>query len=232
MEIQRYEDWSLEFHQQVVAHRAPLSGSIELTRRCNLKCTHCYNNLDKGHREAQLGELTYEEHCRILDDITDAGCLWLLYTGGEIFARPDFLDIYTYAKQKGLLLTLFTNGTLITTTIADYLAAWRPFSIEISIYGRTPDTHDQITGIAGSFERSMRSIRLIIERDLPLILKAMVLTLNKHEIWDMKRFVEEELGLEFRFDAMLNPRIDCSLSPLAVRLSPQEVVQLDLQDRG
>jgi radical SAM protein with 4Fe4S-binding SPASM domain len=230
MEIQRYEDWSLEFHQQVVAHRAPLSGSIELTRRCNLKCTHCYNNLDKGHREAQLGELTYEEHCRILDDITDAGCLWLLYTGGEIFARPDFLDIYTYAKQKGLLLTLFTNGTLITTTIADYLAAWRPFSIEISIYGRTPDTHDQITGIAGSFERSMRSIRLIIERDLPLILKAMVLTLNKHEIWDMKRFVEEELGLEFRFDAMLNPRIDCSLSPLAVRLSPQEVVQLDLQD--
>jgi radical SAM protein with 4Fe4S-binding SPASM domain len=46
----------------------------------------------------------------------------------------------------------------------------------------------------------------------------------------MKRFVEEELGLEFRFDAMLNPRIDCSLSPLAVRLSPQEVVKLDLQD--
>ena len=230
MEIQRYEDWSLEFHKQVVAQRAPLSGSIELTRRCNMKCTHCYNNLDTGHRETMLGELTYEEHCRILDEITDAGCLWLLYTGGEIFARPDFLDIYTYAKQKGLLLTLFTNGTLITPTIADYLTAWRPFSIEISIYGRDPDTHDRITGIPGSFERCMKSIRLIMERDLPLILKAMVLTLNKHEIWEIKRFVEEELGLEFRFDAMLNPRIDCSLSPLAVRLSPLEVVKLDLQD--
>jgi radical SAM protein with 4Fe4S-binding SPASM domain len=76
----------------------------------------------------------------------------------------------------------------------------------------------------------MRGIRLIMERDLPLILKTMVLTLNKHEIWDMKRYVEEELGLDFRFDAMLNPRIDCSLSPLAVRLSPREVVELDLQD--
>ncbi len=230
MEIQGYEDWSLELHQQVVAHRTPVSGSIELTRRCNMRCTHCYNNLATGHQEAQRGELTYEEHCRILDEITDAGCLWLLYTGGEIFARPDFLDIYTYAKQKGLLLTLFTNGTLINATIADYLAEWRPFSIEISIYGRTPEIHDRITGIPGSFERCMRSIRLIMKRDLPLILKTMVLTLNKHEIWDMKRFVEEELGLDFRFDAMLNPRIDCSLSPLAVRLSPCEVVELDLQD--
>ena len=204
MEIQKYEDWSLEFHQHVTALRAPLSGSVELTRRCNLKCTHCYNNLEPGNREAKNDELTYEEHCRILDEITDAGCLWLLYTGGEIFARPDFLNIYTYAKQKGLLLTLFTNGTLITPPIADYLADWRPFSIEISMYGRTPDTHDRITGIPGSFERSMRGIQLIMERDLPLILKAMVLTLNKHEIWDIKRFVEEELGLEFRFDAMLN----------------------------
>jgi radical SAM protein with 4Fe4S-binding SPASM domain len=231
MEIQRYEDWSLEVHQQVMAQRTPLSGAIELTRRCNMQCVHCYNNLSTGHPESRRDELTFEEHCRILDEITDAGCLWLLYTGGEIFARSDFLDIYTYAKKKGLLITLFTNGTLITPSIADYLAEWRPFSIEISLYGRTPEIHDRVSGIPGSFERCMAGIRLIRERHLPLILKSMALTINKSELWDLKRFVEEELGLDFRFDAMINPRIDCSLSPLAVRLSPREVVELDLNDR-
>jgi len=230
MEIQRYVDWSKGLHERTVAQRVPMNGSIEVTRRCNLKCAHCYNNLPLGDQEARRSELTYEEHCRILDEITQAGCLWLLHTGGEIFARKDILDIYTYAKQKGLLITLFTNGTLITSKIADYLVQWRPFSIEITLYGRTKKTYEQVTGIPGSYDRCMRGIRLLMERGLPLQLKTMALTLNKHEIWDMKRFVEEDLGLEFKFDAMINCRIDCSQGPLALRLPPGEVVALDLQD--
>ena len=230
MKIQKYADWSLELNQRLVTQRVPLGGCIEVTSRCPHKCVHCYNNLPLGDKEARRSELTYEEHCRILDEITDAGCLWLLYTGGEIFARKDFLDIYSYAKQKGLLITLFTNGTLITPEIADYLAKWSPFSIEITLYGHTKETYEKITRIPGSYERCMRGIRLLIERGLPLKLKTVALTLSKHEIWDMKRFTEEDLGLEFKFDAMINPRIDCSLTPLAVRLTPQEVVELDLKD--
>ena len=230
MEIQGYTDWSLGVHQRVTAQRVPISGTIDVTTRCNLTCAHCYNNLPLGDHEARLSELTYEEHCRILDEITEAGCLWLLCTGGEIFARKDFLDIYTYAKQKGLLITLFTNGTLITPEIAEYLVEWRPFSIEITLYGRTKKTYERVTCIPGSYERCMRGIRLLTERGLPLKLKTMAITLNKHEIWDMKRFVDEDLGLELKFDAMINCRIDCSKRPLAVRLSPEEVVELDLQE--
>jgi radical SAM protein with 4Fe4S-binding SPASM domain len=230
MEIQKYADWSMGLNKRVVGQRVPISSSIEVTRRCNLKCVHCYNSLSLGDQEALRSELAYEEHCRILDEITEAGCLWLLYTGGEIFARKDFMDIYKYAKQKGLLITLFTNGALITSKIADDLVQWRPFSIEITIYGRTRETYERVTGIPGSYERCMRGIRLLRERDLPLKLKTMAMTMNKHEIWDMKRFVEEDLELEFKFDAMINCRIDCSQRPLAVRILPQEVVELDLQD--
>lgn len=230
MEFLRYSDFSFGLHQKVNGRRASISGAIELTKRCPLKCVHCYNNLPLGDQEALLNELTYDEHCRILDEITEAGCLWLLYTGGEIFARKDFLDIYTYAKKKGLLITLFTNGILITPEIADYLAEWRPFSIEITFYGRTKETYEKVTGVKGSYERCMRGIHLLMERGLPLNLKTMAITINKHELWEMKRFAEEELGLGFRFDAMINPRIDHSQSPLAVRLSPQDVVALDLQD--
>src|SRR5206468_12436071 len=76
----------------------------------------------------------------------------------------------------------------------------------------------------------LNGIRLLLERRLPLKLKTVGVTINKHEIWDMQRFAEEELGLEFKFDSMINARIDCSQSPLAVRLTPEDIVELDLQD--
>jgi radical SAM protein with 4Fe4S-binding SPASM domain len=230
METQSYQDWSLELHERVVTQRVPISGSIEVTRRCNLTCVHCYNNLPLSHQQAHRIELTYDEHCRILEEMATEGCLWLLYTGGEIFARKDFLDIYGYAKKAGFLITLFTNATLITPSVAEYLAAWSPFSIEVSLYGRTAGTHDRVTRVGGSFDMAMRGVRLLMEVGLPPILKTMVIRPNTHEIWELKRFVEEELGLEFRFDPMINPRVDSSLAPLDVRLSSQEVVELDLKE--
>jgi radical SAM protein with 4Fe4S-binding SPASM domain len=230
MESQSYQDWSLELHERVVAQRVPISGSIEVTRRCNLACVHCYNNLPLADQQAFRTELTFDEHCRLLDEMAAEGCLWVLYTGGEIFARRDFLDIYTHARKAGLLITLFTNATLITPRVAEYLAAWTPFSIEISVYGRKAATHDQVTRVAGSFERTQRGVRLLMEAGSRPILKTMVIKPNRREIWELKHFVEDDLGLEFRFDAMINPRVDSSLAPLDVRLSPFEVVELDLQE--
>jgi MoaA/NifB/PqqE/SkfB family radical SAM enzyme len=119
---------------------------------------------------------------------------------------------------------------LITPEIADYLVEYPPFYIEITLYGRTRETYEQVTGIPGSYDRCLQGIRLLTERNLVVDLKSMALTVNQHEIWEMKRFVEEELGLAFRFDALVNPRYDCSQSPLDVRLTPAEVVKLDLLD--
>jgi MoaA/NifB/PqqE/SkfB family radical SAM enzyme len=141
-----YGEFSQTFHRQTAREHLPISGSIEITRRCPLTCVHCYNNLSMSDSAASQAELTLAEHCRILDELADAGCLWLLFTGGEIFARRDFLEIYTHAKKKGLLITLFTNGTLITPRVADYLAEWRPFAIEITLYGRTRETYERLTG--------------------------------------------------------------------------------------
>jgi radical SAM protein with 4Fe4S-binding SPASM domain len=227
MEVVSYADFSAHLHRQMAAARVPANATIEVTRRCPLTCVHCYNNLPMGDQQALRTELNLEEHCRLIDEIVEAGCAWVLFTGGEIFARKDFLDIYTYAKRKGLLITLFTNGTLITPEIADYLAEWRPFNIEITLYGHTKETYERLTGKPGSYERCLRGIRLLQERNLPLKLKTVAVTLNKHEIQDMRRFAEDELGVEFRFDAMMSPRIDCSQSPLGVRLSPEDIVELD-----
>ena len=146
---QKYAHWSLGVHQHFSTKRIPISGSIELTQRCNNQCIHCYNNLSIGDQNARGEELTLGEYRRILDEIAAAGCLWLLLTGGEIFIRKDFLDIYTYARQKGFLITLFTNGTLIDHEVADQLAQLPPFSIEITIYGHSKQTYESITKIPG-----------------------------------------------------------------------------------
>jgi radical SAM protein with 4Fe4S-binding SPASM domain len=225
-----YGEFSKLIHQKAITERIPINGSFEVTARCNLNCAHCYINIPATDKNVRTRELNYRQWCHIIDQIVDEGCLWLLLTGGEPFIRADFLAIYAYAKSKGLLITLFTNGTLLTPKIADYLAEWRPFSIETTLYGRTKETYERITRKPGSYERCMRGISLLMERGLPLKLKTMAITLNKHEIWDIKRFVEEDQGLQFRFDPMVNPRYDYSQSPLDLRLTPQEVVELDLQD--
>lgn len=222
-----YADWSSTLHGRARGARLPINATLEVTHRCPLACAHCYNNLPVGDAEARRRELSAGELKRIIDELADAGGLWLLFTGGEIFARRDFLEIYLHAKQRGFLITLFTNGTQITEAIADTLVEWPPFSIEITVYGRTRETYERLTGVPGSFDRCMRGIRLLKERGLPLSLKTVAVTINQHEIADMQRFAEDELGVPFKFDGMINARIDCSHSPLNVRLSPADMVRLD-----
>ena len=228
MEQLSYGEFSADLHQRQQQQRVPLQVSIEVTRRCPLACLHCYNNLPMGDLDARRRELSKEEHFRLLDELVDMGAFWILYTGGEIFARKDFLEIYTYAKKKGFLITLFTNGTILTEEIADYLAQWPPFAIEITLYGRTRETYEALTGIPGSYDRCLRGIRLLKERKLKLRLKTVATSVNKHEVGAMRQFAEDELGVEFKMDGQINPRVDCSQSPLAVRLSPEEVVALDM----
>lgn len=224
-----YTDFSRIIHQSVNPRRIPVNATIEVTRRCPLECKHCYNNLPMDDLAARRGELTLEEHKQLIDELVDAGTLWVCYSGGEIFARRDFLDIYTYATNRGILVTLFTNATLITEKIADYLAEHPPFDIEVTLYGRTKETYEALTGIPGSYEKCMRGIELLLARKLPLKLKTVAVSINVHEIEAMREFAES-LGVEFKFDAMINPRIDCSASPLEVRLTETEMVALDLQD--
>jgi radical SAM protein with 4Fe4S-binding SPASM domain len=209
--------------------RLPLAGSLELTHRCNLDCVQCYCNLSPNDDEARARELSLLEIRDVIDQATEEGCLWLQLTGGEPLLRPDFLDIYSYAKKKGMLVTLYTNGTLLDAEIADYLADWPPRKVEITLHGVTRQTFDGVTRVPGSYDRCMKGIELLLGRGVPLNLKTTVTTLNKHELWDTKEYVEA-LGLEHRFDALLIPRLDGSRDPYAVRLSPDELVRLDRED--
>lgn len=223
-----YADFGSRVREKIGDQRYPLSGAIELTLRCNLHCKHCYV-ASGNNAEAIQKELSTQDWYSIFDQMADAGVLWLLLTGGEPLTRPDFLDLYTYVKRKGFIFTLFTNGTLLTPKVADYIAEWLPFAVEITLYGRTEETYESITGIPGSYARCMRGIDLLMERKVPLRLKTMLLTLNKHELWDIKAYAES-LGVPFRFDPMVNGSINGADAPLKLRLEPEEIVRFEQQD--
>ncbi len=224
-----YGEFSARLHGQVVSQRIPIDGTLELTFRCNLRCSHCYCNLPAGDGEVRKSELTTQEVSRILDEITQAGCFNLLLTGGEPLLREDFREIYVHAKRKGLLITLFTNATLITQDLADLFGEYPPFLVDITLYGATAETYEKVTRVPGSFERFRRGIDLLRERGIPLQLKSMMMTLNYGEFRAMRAFVEG-LGMTFRFDPLINPRLNGSMAPCGVRLSPEHVVALDLDD--
>ena len=223
-------EFSRTLREKSGGRRIPLAGDVELTARCNLRCGHCYINRPADDGNAQRRELTGEQLCRIIDQIVDEGCLWLLLTGGEPLIRQDFKAVYLHAKKKGLIITLFTNGTCIDQRVADFLADWRPFSIEITLYGRTEKTYEAVTRGTGSYNRCMKGIELLLERGLPLALKSTILSHNKHELWEMKSFAEG-LGIPFRFDAVLMPRLDDKRPVDQFRIPPEEVVALDEADK-
>ena len=217
-----YKQFSEELHDLNNADRIPLSGAIELTYRCNVRCVHCLTACNQFKEQ----ELKKEELFRIIDQVVEKGCLWLLLGGGEPFLREDFLDIYTYIKKKGVFIIIYTNGTLITEEVADYLAKWRPFSVEITLHSLNKTIFERVTRVPGSFERCMRGIRLLLERNIPLELKTVVMTVNKDEVEAISRYAEG-LGVNYRFSGKIEPKVNGSHEPLQFRLKPEEIVELE-----
>jgi radical SAM protein with 4Fe4S-binding SPASM domain len=215
---------------QVHERRLPVHGTLETTFRCNLDCVHCYVNQPVADRAARERELTTARLLSLVDEIAEAGCLSLLLTGGEVLVRPDFPEVYLHALRRGLRVTVFTNGTMVTDRLADLFAEYRPAGVEITLYGITRETYEKVTRVPGSFARCLDGIRKLLDRGVPLKLKAMALTWNVDEVPRMRAFAHE-LGLPFAHDSLLNGRVDCGANRNPeLQLPPEKAVALDLDD--
>ena len=204
--------------------RVPLAGSIELTFRCNLRCVHCYIPDYSGRGEMSTGEIN-----RILSEAADEGCLWMLLTGGEVLLRPDFAAIYTHAKRLGLLVTVFSNGTLFDERIADLMAEYPPFGLEFTLYGLDDATYRKVTGFPNRWAKVERAVGLARDRGLKLTLKAIAMQALVDDIPRMREFAAS-YGVPFRYDGTIHGRLDGSLSPAAARSTPETLVGWDESD--
>jgi radical SAM protein with 4Fe4S-binding SPASM domain len=219
-----------KIHQKDIVF--PFDAIFELTYRCNLNCLHCYC---QGSENKGL-ELSRQEIKRTLDELHQAGCIWLIFTGGEPLIREDFLEIYAYAKEKGFITGIFSNGQLFSRKIINYLAKSPPSAIEITLNGITKKVYEEVTQVNGSFPQVIYAIKLLKKAGLPLIIKTNFLKQNKNEIPLIKEWVEKNLGKPFpqhyfKYDPLIYPRLDGDTAPCAFRLSFQEVADILKKDQ-
>ncbi|MGQ0809743.1 MAG: radical SAM protein [Nitrospiraceae bacterium] len=212
-----------------IPERFPLACQWEITCRCNLHCVMCYT--DCFNRPDKIrDELLTHEILELMDELAEAGCLEVCLTGGEPLARPDFFELYERAVRKGFLVTVFTNGTLITKTAADRFAAFPPHRIEISVHGFGEENFEQVTAGHGSYQRCMNAIRLLRERQLPLIVKTTAMTVNMPDVLKIKRFVQQLGSVGYKLGEELRPTLDHDLSPLQLGLSADQLQELNRAD--
>ena len=213
--------------ERIRSRRLRFQGTFELTRRCNLRCPYCYVGFDREIPPEE--ELSREDICSLLDQVTAAGCLFLTFTGGEPLSREDFSSIYSYAVKKGLKVVIFTNGTLIDRVAIATLREWPPFYLEITMPGISEEVYERVTGVKGSYNRFRRALELLQKYSIPFRLKSVIGTFNCRELPEMRRFAQS-LPVEYRFDTHICPQLNGDREPLRYRLSPGEVVRLDRED--
>jgi MoaA/NifB/PqqE/SkfB family radical SAM enzyme len=225
---QGVEAWRSKFRQYALQKRIPLSATLELTSRCNLRCQHCYLGEQDGVHARFEEERTTEEVKASLEEWATAGTLYLTLTGGDPMMRPDFAAIYLHAAGLGMVITVFCNGTLVSDEIVQLFQEFPPRGVEISVYGATARTYDAVTQSEGSFEKAWRGIRKLHAAGVRLVLKTMVLKINECEVEEMVAQADE-LGCAFRLDAAIFPCMgDLTTDPLSLRVSPERAVELDV----
>ena len=129
----------------------------EITRNCNLSCTHCRAAATHG---PYSGELDTPKALALLDQIAEVGEPIIILTGGEPLLRPDIFEVAEYGTGLGLRMVMAVNGTLITEKIAGRMSAAGIRRISVSLDGATRDVHDRFRGVDGAFDGALNGIRL------------------------------------------------------------------------
>jgi radical SAM protein with 4Fe4S-binding SPASM domain len=225
---------SLSVWDRLKQKRHPISFDLEITARCNNNCRHCYINLPSSDPAAKANELTLAEIESIADQAVELGSLWCLITGGEPLLRPDFEEIYLALRHRGLLVSVFTNATLLGAKHIQLFQDVPPRDVEVTVYGVTQTTYERVTRMPGSFERFMRGLDRMQRAGIPVRLKAMAMKSNAHELARIASFCRQRTKDYFRFDPQLHLRYDRdpkrNVEIRSERLAPEEIVALEESD--
>ena len=209
-----------------IKKRHPHVGGIELTPYCNLHCVHCYL------QDQEKGDLLSTQEIKvIIDKLFDAGVLFLYFTGGEIFTRPDFAEIYVYAKQKGFIVELLTNGTLISPEYIEIFNQFPPASISISMYGKNEESYQHVTGQKGMYAKVINTFELLSKNQIHFEIKYIGVRENQDDYWDI-RLIAEKYGAEFSYSMELFPTLKGNSCTQNHMISVEKIIEIEKKMPG
>jgi MoaA/NifB/PqqE/SkfB family radical SAM enzyme len=200
-----------------------VSGVFELTARCTLQCKMCYVCRPAKDDKAIAKERTSSDWINLAREARDAGMLYVLLTGGEVFLRDDFREIYEEISMLGLIPTIYTNATLITPEISKWIGRLPPEKIDVTIYGASSLTYKKVCGVAGGYEKTVKGIDNLLNAGIEVRLKTTVIPENKHDYERLMMFAGER-GLSLRFCYYISPSRNYSGKTKELsRLNPEDL---------
>lgn len=200
----------------------PIGGNFELTARCNFDCPMCYVHLNQKDQEAIGRELTAEEWIHLAREARDRGMVFALLTGGEPFLRKDFFEIYEAMRDMGILISINSNGSMLSGAIRERLLENPPLRMNISLYGGCQETYRNMCG-KDAFGTVTENIRALKEAGVDIRLNLSVTRWNRQDmqrIYDLSR----ELGVFVKATSYMYPPVR-SHNSLDQRMSPTEAAR-------
>jgi len=165
----------------------PYYALFELTLKCNMRCLHCGSSA--GNRRVK--ELSTEEWKGVIKELSDMECKLVTLLGGEPFIRRDWFEISKEIKDRGMDLTIISNGLLINERLVSKLRTLEPYTIAISLDGGTEKTHDYIRQVNGSFKQVMKALELLRSADINT---SVITTLSKMNFKELPKIRELLVG--------------------------------------
>lgn len=202
----------------------PLSGTFELTSRCNLRCRMCYIHRQENDAAVQQRELSAEQWLALAQDAKQHGMLLLLLTGGEPFLRLDFERIYRGCHDMGLVVSINSNGTMIDADAVDLLTHVPPQRVNITLYGSSEETYERLCLSAQAYHNAYRAVEALTAANIPVKLNYSVTPYNADDLPAVSAYATER-GLPLQAATYMFPPVraeelsDCSAE---ARLSPEQ----------
>lgn len=183
----------------------PISGTFELTARCNFNCPMCYVHLKKEDVDARGRELTAQQWIDLAREAKEQGMVFVLLTGGEPFVREDFFEIYSAMKYMGLLISINTNGSMLSGEIRQKLIENPPFRMNVSLYGGCTATYKNMCG-QEAFDSVVDNIRALKEAGIDVRINHAITQYNQQ---DMEKIFElsRDLGVHVKAASYMYPSI-------------------------
>jgi radical SAM protein with 4Fe4S-binding SPASM domain len=198
-----------------LARKIPISAHVDLTMRCNEVCVHCYRVIE------DRAELTTGEVKRLLDELAEAGALYLTFSGGEVFLRPDLFELIEHAKRRRFDVRLKSNALLITEERARRLRELGVRQVDVSIYSADPARHDAVTGVPGSLTRTLAGVERLLAAGLRVKLGCPLMRETFAGYRDVLALADR-LGVPCGIDPMITTKNDGDRSTVALRIAPAQ----------
>ena len=210
-----------KFAARAIDKAIPLQASLELTYRCNERCTHCYI---EDFKDDPKRVLTKEEWFTVLKELRQAGTLYVILMGGEPLLSPYVFDVAKKGSEIGFHMSLISNGLKIKSL--EYARKLKDSGVKMvtfSLYSLDAKIHDKMTAVRGSHEKTLQAIEYCDQAGIEVTLNGLLTEANSRGIFDYYDWAVSR-GYDLKVDPNVTAKLNGNLSPTQYRATKETLL--------